>query len=125
MPARFLPGTRHAQQELLLHLEQDADQYALARRHRPVALASAICKAAESAVPTSSPALSLGGADVVRRVDVLLEAPGCVRLQSAAAAAVAATLLLCSLLAVAALPSAIDAGVSAAATIAPPHLCRA
>ncbi len=43
---RFLPGTRTAVAELAFHLERDADAYVVARQHDPLALASAICKAA-------------------------------------------------------------------------------
>jgi hypothetical protein len=44
--ARWLPGTRAVQRQLLLSLERDADEYAVARTRNPLALASAICKAA-------------------------------------------------------------------------------
>jgi Zn-dependent protease with chaperone function len=44
--ARFIPGTNRAAAALAYHLERDADEYAIARRHDPLALASAICKAA-------------------------------------------------------------------------------
>lgn len=73
--ARFLPGTRHAQQELVFHLERDADQFALARAYAPSSLASSICKAAESAFAGAAPALALGGSSVVRRLEVLLVLP--------------------------------------------------
>jgi Zn-dependent protease with chaperone function len=70
--ARFLPGTRAAARELLFSLERDADRYALERRHDPLVLASAICKAAQGAA--SPPALALGGGVVVRRARLLIEA---------------------------------------------------
>jgi Peptidase family M48 len=47
--ARVLPGTRAARRELHFHLERDADEYAVARTSDPLALASAICKAAATA----------------------------------------------------------------------------
>lgn len=57
--ARLLPGTGKAAAELAYHLERDADEYALQRAHDPLALASAICKAAGG---SGSPALmALGG----------------------------------------------------------------
>jgi beta-lactamase regulating signal transducer with metallopeptidase domain len=68
--ARGLPGTRAAMRELVFELERDADHYALARRHQPAVLASAICKAATAAL--QPPALSLGGSGVARRVKLLL-----------------------------------------------------
>jgi hypothetical protein len=71
--ARPLPGTRAASRELLFHLERDADRYALARRHDPAALASAICKAALHEPPQGL-TLALGGGNVVvRRVRQLLD----------------------------------------------------
>jgi len=69
---RFLPGTRAAARELGIHLERDADRFALARRHSPAALASAICKAAQR--PTVAPIAALGGGGVSRRIRELLEA---------------------------------------------------
>jgi Zn-dependent protease with chaperone function len=39
--ARLLPGTRRAVDELIFHLERDADRWALERMHDPTALASA------------------------------------------------------------------------------------
>ena len=47
--ARLLPGTDAARRELHFHLERDADEYAVARTRDPLALASAICKAATTA----------------------------------------------------------------------------
>jgi Zn-dependent protease with chaperone function len=44
--SRFLPGTRLALRALRLHLERDADRWALAHRHDPEVLARAITKAA-------------------------------------------------------------------------------
>lgn len=70
---RFVPGARIALAELAFHLERDADRYALAHRHAPLALASAICKAAQGAQQGTAPAAALGGSGVVRRVSQLLE----------------------------------------------------
>ncbi len=57
--ARPLPGTRAAERELRFSLERDADQCAVRSTRDPLALASAICKAATG---VTSPALaSLGG----------------------------------------------------------------
>ena len=72
--ARFVPGTRTALSELHFHLERDADQWALARRHDPYALASAICKAGASQA-SAGPGLVLlsGHGEATRRVDELVE----------------------------------------------------
>ena len=70
---RCLPGTRAAARELVFALERDADRYAVARRHDPAALASAICKAAGSTAP-ALPTLALGGGVVARRARLLLAA---------------------------------------------------
>ena len=57
--ARPLPGTKRAERELAFSLERDADEYAVLRTRDPLALASAICKAATG---DPSPALTaLGG----------------------------------------------------------------
>jgi len=69
---RFLPGTRAAARELGIHLERDADRFALARRHSPTALASAICKAAQ--LPSAAPMTALAGGGVSRRIRELLDA---------------------------------------------------
>jgi beta-lactamase regulating signal transducer with metallopeptidase domain len=103
--ARFLPGTGRATRELAFHLERDADQWALARRHDPYALASAICKAA-TARPGQAPALtSLGGSGVTERLRQLLDGTAersrmltSTALSTAAVAMVAFTLALLALL---------------------------
>lgn len=70
---RFLPGTRHAVNELRFHLERDADRWAIDRCNDPLALASAICKAA-TAGGAHQPALAtLSGAGTTRRVKQLLD----------------------------------------------------
>ncbi|MEJ7893279.1 MAG: M56 family metallopeptidase [Solirubrobacteraceae bacterium] len=73
---RLVPGGRTTLAELSFHLERDADRFAIARYHEPHALASAICKAAESgsaATPTATSLAGAGaGAGVVRRVSQLL-----------------------------------------------------
>ena len=68
---RFLPGTQAAARELTFSLERHADCYALARRHQPAVLASAICKTAQGSF--APPALALGGGVVARRARLLLE----------------------------------------------------
>lgn len=75
--ARALPGTSRAAAELAFHLERDADAYALRRRHRPAALASAICKTAAPGPFGLAPATALvGRGPAVRRVEQLLDDSG-------------------------------------------------
>lgn len=71
--ARLLPGTRRATAELRFHLERDADRWALQRMHDPIALASAICKAAQPRSVQRAALLALSGGAVTRRVHQLLE----------------------------------------------------
>lgn len=56
----FVPGTRRALRELHLHLERDADRWALRATDR-LALASAIVKAATSSLRPSPALTALGG----------------------------------------------------------------
>lgn len=68
--ARTLPGTAGAERALRFHLERDADEYAVARTRDPLALASAICKAATG--PAVVGATGLGGSGcVAMRLDYL------------------------------------------------------
>lgn len=57
---RFVPGGSRGSAELAFHLERDADAYAIGRRHDPLALASAICKAA-GAGPFGPAVMALSG----------------------------------------------------------------
>lgn len=60
--SRFIPGGSSAFRELTFHLERDADRYAVGATGNPLALASAICKVADSAeVGLRSAAFELGG----------------------------------------------------------------
>ena len=69
--ARPVPGTRAAERRLTFHLERDADEYAVRVTRDPLALASAICKAATSSPPALA---SLGGTgSTTSRVQSLLE----------------------------------------------------
>lgn len=70
---RVVPGTRTALRQLAFHIERDADRWAV-RRHDPLALASAICKAATGAALPGVALSSLRGdgeAFVERRLDEL------------------------------------------------------
>jgi hypothetical protein len=69
---RPLPGTRAAERELRFHLERDADEYTVRTLHDPLALASAICKAATGA-PAGSVASLAGRGRVAPRLEQLLD----------------------------------------------------
>ena len=70
---RFLPGTAHARRELIFHLERDADRWSVARRNDPIALASAICKAALPRPRAGLGITALAGGHVTSRVSQLLD----------------------------------------------------
>lgn len=70
--ARYSPGTTAAARELTFSLERHADAYAVARRHDPAVLASAICKTAAGQF-AAPPAFALGGGVVTRRARLLLD----------------------------------------------------
>ena len=63
------PGSRHAGDQLLQSLERDADEYCVRHTHDPLALASAICKAATG--PGLTGEMGLAGGMVSRRLDYL------------------------------------------------------
>lgn len=69
--ARLCPGTATAERALAFHLERDADEYAVHATRDPLALASAICKAA--AGPVAARLLALGGGgSVCERLEYLV-----------------------------------------------------
>ncbi|MGH2847003.1 MAG: M48 family metalloprotease [Thermoleophilaceae bacterium] len=71
--ARPVPGARKARSGLLLSLERDADEYAVARTGNPLALASAICKVAGARRGLDGlAAFGLDGAATSARLDCLL-----------------------------------------------------
>ena len=111
---RFLPGTRAAMRELVFHLERDADGWAVARRHDPVALASAICKAATTTQRTSVVATALAGGSVQRRVEGLVGRRDGGRSSRGPLGVLAGLMVTATLLAAAALPAAAAADERAA-----------
>jgi len=117
---RLVPGGPQA-----LTLERDADEYALARRHDPLALASAICKAggASTAVPTT---LALeGDGNVVDRLRLLMSGSprgGHVLHRTALFAVVAMATLILGL--VVALPGVVAAGAQTLAEAPPVVHCH-
>jgi BlaR1 peptidase M56 len=110
---RAVPGASLAIRELCFQLERDADRWALQQRNDRLALASAICKAA-TAGSLSSPALAtLGSSGLRERLNQLLDEHP--RKQAgpitAALNALAAAMVLCTLLLAAVVPTAAAAGV--------------
>ncbi|MTD43674.1 hypothetical protein GKE82_04975 [Conexibacter sp. W3-3-2] len=70
---RVVPGAHTCVREIQFHLERDADRWAIARGGDRLALASAICKAAEMR-PATGPALTaLSGSTVAARVRELMD----------------------------------------------------
>lgn len=110
---RFVPGAGRASRELAFHLERDADQWALKRRHDRLALASVICKAAAAAQRVDAVAVaSLSGAGVGERLGQLIHDPPARRRSAGALALnlVAAVLVGGTLLAATLVPSMALAG---------------
>lgn len=77
----FLPGTKAAVAQLTMHLERDADRWALVARNDRLALASAIVKAASSLSRPSTAIVALGGPDdqLTQRLKDLVEPVSCER----------------------------------------------
>lgn len=71
--ARVLPGSNDALRRLRFCLERDADEYAVRRVGDPVALASAICKAAGARQDTSLALAGLAGVGTAARLRFLLD----------------------------------------------------
>ena len=120
---RVIPGTRTAVRQLSFHVERDADRWALRRRHDPLALASAICKAAVGGLAPGFALNSLGGDGaglIERRVDELTGEPrrDCARRRRGFAAVAVCSAAL-TLVALTLVPAATAAGISAAGE-APP-----
>lgn len=111
---RLVPGARRAIEELEFHLERDADEYAVARLHDPLDLASAICKAAGTGASRGAVLSLYGSRKVTHRVRLLTQDHG--RISSdfvnrcATAAAVGMTTLVLAL--VVSIPAATAAGMS-------------
>ena len=123
--ARFLPGTRQAMRELVFHLERDADQWAIARRHDPLALASAICKAATSRAASGLAFASLGGGTgVSARLGELTDDTSPDDARHAPALRLLAVAMACLTLSVAALVPVAVADAASSQTPVPRH-CEA
>jgi Zn-dependent protease with chaperone function len=112
--ARVLPGSKDALGRLRFCLERDADEYAVHRVGDPVALASAICKAAVHQPPTSPAMAGLAGVGTAARLRFLLDrAEGRPRAWvELAGRALVAALVTLALLTAAATPTIARAGVA-------------
>lgn len=71
--ARLLPGSRDALDRFRFCLERDADEYAVGRTRDPIALASAICKAAGAERQHEFGFAALAGHGVTARLRLLLD----------------------------------------------------
>lgn len=124
--ARVLPGSRDALRRVQFCLERDADEYAIGRLGNPVALASAICKAAVDQ-PTTSPALAgLAGCGTAARLRFLLDRSQA-RPHAAAelgARTLAAALIALVLFTAALTPAFAQAGVASVKGSSAAHSCR-
>lgn len=113
--SRLLPGGRLALASLRFHLERDADDYAVRRTGDPLALASAICKAASTApAPVPGPAFtSLAGSGVPDRLRRLIRDHGRneSRLRSALARTLAAVMVVLAIGLLSAVPTLAASGV--------------
>ena len=112
--SRFLPGGSAALRALELHLERDADAYAVQQTGNRLALASAICKAAGADVhPPASTAAALTGSGVPQRLRHLVRtsptAPS--RLARRTAGLLAATMIAAALGLAAVTPKLAEAGI--------------
>ncbi|MEV4418560.1 M56 family metallopeptidase [Patulibacter sp. NPDC049589] len=122
--ARFTPGTDRALAALFFQLERDADAWALRRATDPVALASAICKAASSRTPSLALATLAGAQGISARVSGLLDQPARPPLLRQACLATLAGLGLALLIALTAqLPAVISDGRAHAALAAMRTAC--
>jgi Zn-dependent protease with chaperone function len=115
--ARPVPGTRAAEKELAFHLERDADEFAVRETRDPLALASAICKVAQSHTPALT---GLGGRGRLgSRLEILVDG-GPPRSAPLERAAVAVAVLLAALTLVIGVAIPASLAASAAPGAAPP-----
>lgn len=114
--ARLLPLTRAAERELAFHLERDADEFAVRETRDPLALASAICKAAQSRTPAWTGLAGKG--PITSRLEILVDGgPRRSASVERVAAALAAVLALMTLAIVVALAAWIGESPAAVAQV--------
>jgi len=124
--ARLTPGSKAAFKRLRFYLERDADEYAVKRTNDPVALASAICKAAVDS-PTPNAALAtLSGSGTPTRLKFLLDrsAANPKQWSENVARTLLATMLATVLLSFAAAPAIAKTGVDGLHEAPPAHSCE-
>jgi Zn-dependent protease with chaperone function len=96
--ARLLPGTHATKRALSFQLERDADAHVVHELNDPLALASAICKAAARSPSAALVTLTGGGGSAVLRVRELLDGAAVrSRKVELAARATLVALILCAL----------------------------
>ncbi len=113
--ARLVPGTSAAVDELVFHLERDADRWALGRAIDPDALASALRKATRGAA-----VLALGGSRVEERLSEILGHGHAGQRGAARWRTLAAALVVLTLAVAASAPPALAGGLEVMHT-APAH----
>lgn len=124
--ARPLPGSKDALHRMQFCLERDADEYAIDRTRNPIALASAICKAAADA-PIPGPALAtLAGSGAPARLHLLLDRSAARPSAWAdfAARGLVTALVGIVILAAAFTPALAQAGVASLGASYAPHACQ-
>lgn len=116
--ARLVPGSQRALLWVHFHLERDADHYAIERTGDPLALASAICKAATARQPSSPAWAGLGGkGGVASRLKLLLaDLPPASSLSVAASRVLAVTLVSAALALAASGPAVARTGLGQGAS---------
>jgi hypothetical protein len=124
--SRVVPGGRTAVDELAFHVERDADAYALARRNDRFALASVICKAAQTGSYLRPVSGLANGRSVVGRVRLLTEErPRHGRLVDHMLTCTAMVMATLTIALVASVPSVAAASVERVADAAPTPGCAA
>jgi Peptidase family M48 len=124
--SRIVPGGRTAIDELAFHLERDADAFALAHRGDRFALASAICKAAQSGSYATPVTALANGRSALGRVRLLTgERPRRRRAVDPVLACTAAVMATLAIGLVAWVPSVAAAGVERVVDAVPTLSCPA
>jgi Zn-dependent protease with chaperone function len=121
--ARLVPGSRSALIQLQFHLERDADDYAVLRTGDPLALASAICKAAAERGQGSIALAPLGGRNVSQRLDVLLAGETATKAPSHVARILAVALCAAAFVLILSAPAVAAVGLEQLQGLGAEHLC--
>lgn len=120
---RFLPGTRRACSQLIFHLERDADRWALAHRHEPLALAGAIRKA-QGPLAAGPAHAALDGGYVPERIAQLIDRPPAPNATPAAIRGLAVAMVGLALGLFAWAPATAAAGLAEFGRAHPAHACN-